>query len=177
MSFYIYAWSTGEAVVFCFDAPAILESNLIETMNSAMGEPPREAPVFLQSAIVGELTKLYDTSIWTLRDHIRRIEKERNVTGFLDRDLTPLHDLARHIIHTCEVLAVAADTVTELMGDYRPNSGLSCACPGIAGGGLRTKCPHNDLSFWLRLLRNFGLRAEALKARLGNEINLASERF
>ncbi|EXJ77677.1 hypothetical protein A1O3_09906 [Capronia epimyces CBS 606.96] len=175
MSFYIYSLSTGTAVVFCFDTPPIFETNLIDVMNTTGSDLPTEALAFLQSSIVGEIVRLYDTSVWTLRDHIRQIEKERTITGFLDRDLTPLHDLARHIIHTCEILAAAVDTIAELVGDYRSNSGISCTCPtgdAADAGVTKKKCPHNELAFWLRLLRNFGLRAESLKARLLNEINL-----
>jgi hypothetical protein len=76
MSFYIYVVSTGAAVVFCFDTPAALELNLIKTMGASLQDgTPSEPLVFLQSMIVGEITKLYDTSIWSIRNHIRRIEK------------------------------------------------------------------------------------------------------
>jgi hypothetical protein len=75
MSFYVYAMSSGAAVAFCFDTPPVFQTNLFEAMNTLQNYSPAEAFQLLQSKIVGELSKLYDISIWVLRDHIRTLEK------------------------------------------------------------------------------------------------------
>jgi len=98
--------------------------------------------------------------------------QERSAAGHKDSDFAQLHDLARHTIHTCEILAVACDTVTELLGEYRPNSGLHCQCSAGSALARKINCPHNDMAFRLRLLQNFRSRAESLRARLSNEISL-----
>ncbi|OAP54279.1 hypothetical protein AYL99_11380 [Fonsecaea erecta] len=172
MGFFIYALASGAAVAFCFDTPQVFQVELLDSLNSGESNPPKEAMAFLQCAIVIEVSRLYDFSVWSLRDQIRAIEKKRSDARYVDSsiDFAQLHDLARHTIHTCEVLAVAADTLTTLLGDYRSSSGRICECS--FGPREKPDCPHNKMWFWLGLLQNFGRRAKSLNDRLSNEINL-----
>jgi hypothetical protein len=87
-------------------------------------------------------------------------------------DFAQMHDLARHIIHTCEVITVACDNITELLSGHGVTTGGPCKCLSESAGTIKTACPHNDMVFSRGLVRNFGRRAEALNARLKNEINL-----
>lgn len=77
MSFYIYALSSGAAVVFCFDTPIVFQESLSKTMNTKDRVRSGDVLSFLQCMIVGEVSKLYDRSIWTIREYIRNIEKVR----------------------------------------------------------------------------------------------------
>lgn len=79
--------------------------------------------------------------------------------------------MARHVIHICEVLEVSVDSVQELLNGYGTINPTLCDCPGVANGD-KPNCPHNEMRFWLRMLRNFFRRTESLKLRLQNEINL-----
>ncbi|OAG42370.1 hypothetical protein AYO21_03538 [Fonsecaea monophora] len=176
MGFFTYTLSTGASVAFCIDTPPVFQDGLLEALNSQESHhPPNEGMGFLQSAIVAEVSRLYDVSVWTLRDQIREIEKTRSAARYVDSvlDFAQLHDLARHTIHTCEVLAVAVDTLNALLGDYRSGSGTVCDCRrGTTGRLAKPDCPHNEMRFWLGLLQNFGRRATSLNERLSNEINL-----
>ncbi|EXJ71330.1 uncharacterized protein A1O5_05136 [Cladophialophora psammophila CBS 110553] len=174
MGFFIYALSSGASVAFCIDTPTVFQNGLLERLNSGKGDAPNEAMAFLQCVIVAEISRLYDVSVWTLRDQIRDIEKTRSAAHYVDSvlDFAQLHDLARHTIHTCEVLAVAVDTINTLLADYRSASDKLCQCPSGFGPSMQPQCPHNEMSFWLGLLENFGRRAKSLNERLSNEINL-----
>ena len=88
-----------------------------------------------------------------------------------DSNFRQLHDLARHVIHICEVLEVAAESAQELSEEHGTAPGSPCNCPGVSTKA-KTNCPHNEMRFSLRTLRNFGRRAASLKSRLDNEINL-----
>lgn len=81
--------------------------------------------------------------------------------------------MARHVIHICEVLEVAVDSIHELLNGPGTRTSTICECPGV-GDGAKPNCSHNEMRFWLRMLRNFGRRADSLKLRLSNEINLVS---
>lgn len=62
--------------------------------------------------------------------------------------------MARHVIHICEVLEVSVDSVQELLNGYGTINPTLRDCPGVANGD-KPNCPHNEMRFWLRMLRNF----------------------
>ncbi|KAI1629454.1 hypothetical protein EDD37DRAFT_604343 [Exophiala viscosa] len=169
MSFYIYAVPHGATVTFCMDTPLQFGKDLVHTLNARNQPMPKNKLAFFQSAILGELLKMYDHSVWTIRD------VERDLSGATRQkhlDFAQMHDLARHIIHTCEIIAVACDSITELLAGHGVDNGGRCKCLLGATDTIRAACPHNEIAFTLGLLRNLGRRAEALSARLKNEINL-----
>ena len=105
----------------------------------------------------------------------RSLQDRSPTTDLNAFNFAQLHDLARHIIHTCEILDVAVDTVSELIGGDKSASDMSCDCGARTSAPapvLKTYCPHKQMAFWLRMLRNFKRRSESLNARLSNEINL-----
>lgn len=75
MIFYVYAQSNGSAVAFCINTPKMFRGNLIDTMNSGKCEIAEDAVSLLQNMILSEVVKLYDASVWTIRDHVRELEK------------------------------------------------------------------------------------------------------
>lgn len=76
MSFYIYSLPDNACVAFCFQLPRVLQDRLCEEVTAAVRHgQPEDMMALLQSLIIAEVSKLYDESIWTLRDHIREIEK------------------------------------------------------------------------------------------------------
>ncbi|KIW31365.1 hypothetical protein, variant 1 [Cladophialophora immunda] len=174
MEFFMYVLSSGASVAFCIDTPPAFQNGLLEALNSGRNDPPKDAMAFLQCAVVAEVSRLYDVSVWTLRDKVRELEKIRSAARYLESglDFPRLHDLARHIIHTCEVLSVAADTVNTLLVDHRSSSGKACECAGASGHSPNPNCPHTEMRFWLGLLQNFGRRAKSLNERLSHEITL-----
>ncbi|KAK4942102.1 hypothetical protein LTR10_018138 [Elasticomyces elasticus] len=175
MSFYIYTIPNGATVMFCMDTPPQFGKELLHTLNTRNKLVPEHKLAFLQSTVLGQLLKMYDHSVWTIRDVVRDLEKERDLSGATRQkhlDFAQMHDLARHIIHTCEIIAVACDNITELLAGHGVDNGRRCQClPNTTDTG-KVACSHNDMASSLGLLRNLGRRAEALNARLRNEINL-----
>ncbi|KIW67624.1 hypothetical protein, variant [Phialophora macrospora] len=175
MGFHIYVRHGGVAVAFCFETPSIFQNNLRQALSATVRTKLLTDPMAaLQCLIIGEVVKLYDVSIWTLRNQIRDIEKRRSGPEHvaLAVDFAQLHDLARHIIHACEIVAVAVDTVTTLTANHRMSV---CGCPDATPTQVKPNCPHNEMVFWLGLLQNLGRRAQSLKERLSNEINLVGQ--
>ncbi|KIW18371.1 hypothetical protein PV08_02659 [Exophiala spinifera] len=170
MIFHVYAQLNRGIVAFCLNTPEIFRDNLVDMMSSGKCDTTEDAAPLLQDMILAEVVKMYDHAVWTIRDHVRKLEKDRDITGAY-RDFPKLHDLARHIIHSCEVLGVACDNVTELIDARRGG----CSSPSTNSGAIQLlRCPHNDIQIAvsLRSLRNLQRRSDALKARLTNEINL-----
>jgi hypothetical protein len=75
MCFYVYAVSDGTTVVFCIDTPEMFRDNLISALEANKCGRPTDAAAFFQATILAEVVKLYDNSIWTLRDQVRKLEK------------------------------------------------------------------------------------------------------
>jgi uncharacterized heparinase superfamily protein len=80
-----------------------------------------------------------------------------------------MHELARHAIHSSEMLAVAAETISNLVQEneiFLNNNALPVASAPLSRQTMRTLRSH------IALLRSLYLRSKALEDRLRNEINL-----
>jgi len=75
MSFYIYAVPHGATVIFCMDTPLHFGKELVNTLNARNQPVPKDKLAFLQSAVLAELLKMYDHTVWTIRDVVRGLEK------------------------------------------------------------------------------------------------------
>jgi hypothetical protein len=84
MCFYVYAVSDGTTVVFCIDTPEIFRDNLISALKANKCAPPTDVSSFLQGIILAEVVKLYNTSIWKLRDYVRKLEQVLLEAGATD---------------------------------------------------------------------------------------------
>lgn len=84
-------------------------------------------------------------------------------------DYIAMHELARHAIHSSEMLAVAAETISNLVQEneiFLNNNALPVASAPLSRQTMRTLRSH------IALLRSLYLRSKALEDRLRNEINL-----
>lgn len=77
-----------------------------------------------------------------------------------------MHETARHIIHSTEMLETAISVMESVLKQARicPPQGYDLACSRIL----------NDLEFCTSLLIGFRNRSQALEKRLDNEISLVS---
>lgn len=84
-------------------------------------------------------------------------------------DFAQLHDLARHAIHSTEVLEVAVSTLTHLTELKQPTSSkISIECHPSTESSPSERL----IRFYLTLLQNFHHRSQAVESRIHNEINL-----
>ncbi|KAM5439422.1 hypothetical protein MferCBS31731_004518 [Microsporum ferrugineum] len=141
--------------------------------------PPAEArnPYTIYSIFMREVLKLYDVSIWSLRDVVRKIEKSRDspasaTAGF---NFPQLHDLARHIIHSTETLDVAIQAVQRTISEHSrsQNSFRSDSGSSLATALQYFECEQQELLSIQDELHALKMRSCSLNARLQNEINLA----
>lgn len=97
---------------------------------------------------------------------------ERNRISPFDYDPQPnyaeMHEVARHVIHSTEMLEVASEVVAGMVREHAQffaDNPWVVFCPKQAGNGLR----HQGSMLMCMLLRS-----KALNERLKNEINLVS---
>lgn len=163
--------SADQQVILCFDLPSTLQSRLQSTLPSNSENFSLNDPYSLHATIVEEVSATFNNSVWSLRDLVRMVEKNRLPTLSPKPDYPYLHELARHIIHSTETLNVAIETVDGMIGQHE-----QFCKDRLLGSTLQTVFSNQtrqDLNFQCKLFKTLKSRSQALGDRLQNEINLA----
>ncbi|KAE8152324.1 hypothetical protein BDV25DRAFT_72023 [Aspergillus avenaceus] len=129
-------------------------------------------PYTWHTVFANEVVKLYDDCFWHLRNVVRPIEKARDDKTPPPPDFPMLHDVARHIFHSTEILEVAEHTMTNLVAEVSawPSEFRDLAAQAQGGAFLQTR---QRLLFLAKETHSHLTRSRSLSERLGNEINLA----
>ncbi|QQK45395.1 Magnesium transport protein CorA [Penicillium digitatum] len=128
-------------------------------------------PYGWHAIFVGEMRKLYDQAIWDLRGMVWEVEAYQKNLGEFKPQFILLHDLARHISHSKEILDVALETLDSII--------YSCSIfdedhpTPAARIEWHSKDIQRQFYFAGKSLRSTKLRCISLSERLQNEINLA----
>ena len=137
--------------------------------------------------LVQTILDLQDSSVWSIRDVVRTIEKASVTGSYMSvvltlhvqsrspstlgfQDFTMMHETARHAIHSFETLSVSVETV-EAMEQQVTNLSTTHK----AGSSDCLDAPQQiqlQLDSQLRMLRSLFLRSQSNKERLQNEIAL-----
>ncbi|OCK73627.1 hypothetical protein K432DRAFT_387294 [Lepidopterella palustris CBS 459.81] len=120
MTFLTY-WNGGAGVMFCINTPASMEKNLITTLEKEDPTPlDARDPFAMYIPLMDEIVKLYDESVWSIRDVLRRIEKIREFENMdilnlqYESDFSEFQEIMRHSIHIGEVLSVSTKNIGEM---------------------------------------------------------------
>ncbi|KAK7191834.1 vegetative incompatibility protein HET-E-1 [Paraphaeosphaeria sporulosa] len=168
MGFFASWTPSGSITLLCFDLPVTLEKD-IQSMFCSQGVS-RWCPYAVFSLVSDALLRLYDDSVWTVRNHISQWEARRSQ----EADYILLHEIARHGIHISETLSVAIrslDAMQHHHAKFRTYNDLVRSKKG---------CENWDrvgthFEFQLRFLQGLFQRSEANNARIQNEITLAGK--
>ncbi|THC94066.1 hypothetical protein EYZ11_006436 [Aspergillus tanneri] len=115
--------------------------------------------------------RLYDESIWSLRDLVRGIEKARDKENPPPPKFPHLHDIGRHIFHSTETLEVAENTLLNLLAEQnRWRVEFPESHSNLRSVYLPTQ---QRLHFLAKEMHGLKTRSRSLTERLHNEINLA----
>ncbi|KAH7392015.1 hypothetical protein DE146DRAFT_661419, partial [Phaeosphaeria sp. MPI-PUGE-AT-0046c] len=166
MGFFIYWTPSGSMTLLCFDLPA--KSQLaIETMLCPQ-ETSHSCPYASFLLVSDALLRLYDDSVWAIRNHISEWEATRSQ----EADYFLLHEVARNGVHVNETLNVAVRSLDATQQHHeRCRTGTASICSSNA-------CERWDkvgsrFQFQLRFLQDLLQRSNANNARIQNEITLA----
>ena len=132
-----------------------------------------DQPFDWHTFILPHITKAFDTAVWSCRDRIRYLEQNRPAkdANTARPHYESMHEVARHAIHITETLAMSITVVENMMQEIQSferarqvrKSGTDPIDYVKVARVLR--CQRT-------LLECSHKRAEALTARLQNEINL-----
>ncbi|KAJ5148147.1 hypothetical protein N7526_001499 [Penicillium atrosanguineum] len=160
-------YSRSSQLVIFLDCPEHLRDQFTG-MSASVGHIH---PFGWYTFFVKEVGKLFDQAIWEIRGIVWDIEAYHKEIETFRPEFLFLHDIARHVSHSKEILDVALDTVDSLIYE---NEMLNQANPSPY-----TKRPWDyddskrQLYFGRKSIFATKLRCMSLSERLQNEINLA----
>lgn len=161
MGFFVH-WRLPQTTTVCFDTPEKLQGLLGSALQHKGSNIDIADPYSLVSTLIDQVIALYDESVWSTRNHVCAAEASRHG----EPDYTLLHEMARHMIHVSETLAVASESMEGLRKQHED----------FVIKQSRSKTLWNStqdhLQFQTRIFRSPLLRSESNKARLQNEITL-----
>lgn len=166
MGFFTYWNQSGLTTLLCFDLPARSQSDIQSMFGSQSID--RSCPYAMFSLISDALLRLYDDSVWSIRNHISQWEARRSQ----EIDYFLLHEIARHAVHVSETLNVtiqSLDAIRQHHERFRTNTDLALS----NNGRRRWDKVGSRFEFQLRFLQGLLQRSEANNARIQNEITLA----
>jgi hypothetical protein len=111
-------------VLLCFDLPAYLQQKISEDLlNDEIAQYGR-GHLSLHPMLLIHIVESFDRAVWSWRDVVRELEKTRpDYNVVKKRSFEHMHETARHVIHSSEMLATAI-TVTEAVS-RKPTSSQS----------------------------------------------------
>ncbi|KAJ8063444.1 hypothetical protein OCU04_008661 [Sclerotinia nivalis] len=169
---FLTSWlPSNKLIVLCFDLPSPFQNTLTASLINPSTRLEMRDPYSIHVLLLWEITKLFDFALWALRDLVRDLEKNRTSKEDPQPDYNRMHELARHAIHTSEMLETTLETLMAIIREHELFFNNNTTLPK----SIRTisKQTMRDLQFQNTILKSLHLRSKALEDRLRNEINLA----
>jgi hypothetical protein len=109
----------------------------------------------------------FDHAVWSWRDAVRECEEARLMLNTLDPDwVTSMHEIARHVIHTSEMLEMALNVTHSLIDEANT---LHRQRQFSGSNYVNESC---DIKHSKTMLQCLLLRSQALEKRIQNELQL-----
>ncbi|KAF8850701.1 hypothetical protein BDZ45DRAFT_186193 [Acephala macrosclerotiorum] len=166
MGFYTMWTPSKSFVVLCFGLPPSLQHSL-----SNLGLLNLDDPFSFHTLLIEKIAALYDAALWSWRDLIRDLEKNRTPPQDPQPNYIMMHELARHTIHSSETLAMAIETIASLIQEHEIFFEENASLP--LSSIILSKQTRRGFRSQVTLLKCLQLRSKALEERLRNETNLA----
>ncbi|KAK7178575.1 hypothetical protein PSPO01_15374 [Paraphaeosphaeria sporulosa] len=170
MTFFSH-WTPERCVFLCIGPPSSFRNLLHDTLSRMWSKLPPSEPYSLHVPIIEVVVAMQDSSVWSVRDTVRSVEKDRLRPTHGLQNFLSLHEAARHAIHSFETLSVSIETLGAIQQQILDLSGKERIGSSNAIGASYQIRVHIDCQ--IRMMRNLLLRAQSNKERLQNEIALA----
>ncbi|KAE8873266.1 hypothetical protein PTNB73_02417 [Pyrenophora teres f. teres] len=159
-------WSQlGSITLLCFDLPAKTQLEIQSTI--CPQDVSGICPYAMFSLVSDALLRLYDDSVWAVRNHISQWEARRSQ----ETDYFLLHEVARHGVHVSETLNAAMRSL-DAMQHHRERFHTANHFVRDSNGYKHWDKVRSRFEFQLRFLEGLLQRSEANNARIQNEITL-----
>lgn len=164
---FITRWdSATNWTVLCFDLRPETRDRLCQIIATGDAFCDVSSVSCLHASIVGHVVESLNQSVWSWRDPVRALEKKRASIDGRSDSYESMHELARHTLHSSEMLLTAIVVVECMLEEFGSSSSGSFDATVMEA--------RRKFNFHLTMLRGLLNRSRALEARLQNEINLVS---
>jgi hypothetical protein len=117
--------------------------------------------------VLGYILESFNRAVWSRRDVVRELETSRLHRRFATaRDFDHMHEIARHLIHSTEMLTTALSVVECMMNE--------CEVTSSGSDSQASSACRRELQFVSSLMKALLHRSSALEKRMENEIALVS---
>ncbi|KAF2443470.1 hypothetical protein P171DRAFT_432717 [Karstenula rhodostoma CBS 690.94] len=164
-------WSSDRCAILCIGVSSLLRELLQDALVRLETTLPLTEPYLLHIPLVEAVIAMHDASVWSVREIVRSVEKDRSLPTRGSQDFVMMHEGARHAIHSFETLSVTVETVKAMQRQIVYLADKSRQASGSEPETLLQVSTH--IAFHIRMLRNLLLRSQSNKERLQNEIALA----
>jgi Mg2+ and Co2+ transporter CorA len=166
LTFATYWTSTGESVLLCFNVPVSLKAGIQRSLDNTKRDNLTSHPFGFHPVVLEQVTELYDHAVWQFRDCVRNLERYRPTLESPVADYTAMHELARHTMHSSEVLTTGLNVMENMLANVDSFYRCDALSPNASDPEPAIRHQRSVLQFMLN-------RSRALEDRLRNEINLA----
>ncbi|KAF7198511.1 Notoamide biosynthesis cluster protein M' [Pseudocercospora fuligena] len=169
LGFFIRWRPNRSFTAYCFDLPDELKRTLRTTLTTS--NFTAQLPASIWSLILEHAMPLFDAQVWKCRHLIRWHEKHRPIAEDATAAKRPkpeyedLHEIARHAIHSSEMLQTALHVLDAIEKEHSMFLGL------VPQQGHHREITRS-LSYHRTMLQGFEGRSRALETRLANEMQL-----
>ncbi|GAB7336821.1 hypothetical protein MBLNU13_g11327t1 [Cladosporium sp. NU13] len=123
-------------------------------------------PLSIHLLVLRYILESFDRAVWSWRDVVRELETSRLHRRFATaRDFDHMHEIARHLIHSTEMLTTALSVVECMINE--------CEVVSNGSDGQALSACRTELHFVSSLMKALLHRSGALEKRMENEIALA----
>ncbi|TVY26089.1 hypothetical protein LHYA1_G004280 [Lachnellula hyalina] len=167
LAFFTYWTPSNTTLILCFGLPRCMRQSILLSHPPSLGNP-----FWFHVVLIENIIDLYDKTVWAWRDLVRGLEQNRTCPEDPRPDYINMHEIARHVLHSSETIAMAIETMTDITQEhklfYKENESLSPA--------TRVASRQTSMAFrsQVSILKCLSLRSKALEERLKNEINLVA---
>ncbi|TVY52504.1 hypothetical protein LCER1_G006989, partial [Lachnellula cervina] len=167
IAFFIYWTPSNTTLVLCFGLPRCMRQSILLSRPPGPGDP-----FWFHVVLIENIIDLYNKTLWAWRDLVRGLEQNRSCPRNPQPDYITMHEIARHVIHSSETIAMALETMTDMTQEhklfFKENESLPAAS--------RIAFQQTSMAFrsQVSVLKCLNLRSKVLEERLRNEINLVA---
>ena len=132
--------------------------------------PVQAGPFVWHQLVLPIISQAFDRSVWTCRDRIRELERNRPRVSSVRPQYADMHEIARHIVHISETLDMSINVLDSILQEIRNFEQTRASRE--QDSAFEPRAAVRLLGCQKTLLQCALGRSQALTSRLQNEINL-----